>query len=282
MTWTDLGNGRSVYRPASPDDWRIPEDALRPYLNPAVLAELDRAAAYWDGVRRRLLGRSHGVAGVRQSLRDGAWTAECTCGCLWRALDHAGAVAAVTDVCNQTIMTGDEIMGRETDELDAALATAVQLSREAVAAGLVVTQLGAMKCHGGYGNCYVIQIWQADGRLWAEGSHETVASVRRHIHSYARGRSNDDMDADRRRHAASLEAAGWTQWGPNFWTAPVGTPEPGWDDEITGGSDGGTDDRGGVDGGAGGGLRGAGDTAGGGDTGGGGGGDTSAAGADAG
>ena len=239
MTWTDLGDGRSRYRPASPDDWRIGPDALRPYLNQEVLAVLDSLAR-----RRR---RWHGLADVRRSLRDGAWTAVCTCGGIWRALEYATAVAAVNEVCDQPIMTWDEIMGRETDELDAALSTAVQLSREAVAAGLIVTELAALKCHGAYGNCFLIQIWQADGGLWAEGSHETVESVRQHIHSYARGRSNEDMAADQEHSRDALARAGWTEHGPGMWTAPAGTPEPVFYDrlavgdndldEITGGSD---------------------------------------------
>lgn len=54
--WTDLGDGRSVYRPG--DGGKIQPDALRPYLNPEALAAYERSVAYWEGVRRRLNGGS--------------------------------------------------------------------------------------------------------------------------------------------------------------------------------------------------------------------------------
>lgn len=73
-TWTDLGNGRSVYRPAG-SDWKIPPDALRPYLNPAAVAAVERSAAFWDGVWRRL----HGVPTVHACPPPGAAAAPC-CG----------------------------------------------------------------------------------------------------------------------------------------------------------------------------------------------------------
>ncbi|MET0701687.1 MAG: hypothetical protein ABWY93_18710 [Mycobacterium sp.] len=79
-------------------------------------------------------------------------------------------------------------MSRELIELDAALAVAVELSREAAAAGLIVTAMSPHRCQGRYG-CHFIQLWQADGTLWAEASHETTSSVRnQHIGGYRRSR----------------------------------------------------------------------------------------------
>jgi hypothetical protein len=71
--------------------------------------------------------------------------------------------------------------------LQAALVVAFKLSRRAVRAGLVVTQLAPQRCHGGYG-CFTIQLWQSDGGLWAEGSHEAEEQVREHIRRYAAAR----------------------------------------------------------------------------------------------
>jgi hypothetical protein len=68
-------------------------------------------------------------------------------------------------------------------QLDAALVVAFRLSRRAVRAGLVVTQLAPQRCHGGYG-CFIIQLWAGDGTQWAEASHESEASVREHIALY--------------------------------------------------------------------------------------------------
>lgn len=86
------------------------------------------------------------------------------------------------------------------DELDAALRVAFELSRDAVAAGLVVTAMSPQQCHGRYG-CHFIQLWQPNGVMWAEGSHETTASVREHI-ALHRGRVRADSapvsgDSDR-------------------------------------------------------------------------------------
>jgi hypothetical protein len=62
--------------------------------------------------------------------------------------------------------------------------THVDLAREATAAGLIVTQLMPLKCgHGG--EDFLIQLWQSDGTLWAEGSHEIAEDVRTHIRRYA-------------------------------------------------------------------------------------------------
>lgn len=70
-------------------------------------------------------------------------------------------------------------------DLIAALKVAFELSRDAAAAGLVVTALSPHQCQGRYG-CHFIQLWQPDGRLWAEASHETTDEVRGHIAGYAR------------------------------------------------------------------------------------------------
>lgn len=76
-------------------------------------------------------------------------------------------------------------MSSAAEELDEALAVAVQLSRDAVAAGLVVTAISPHRCLGRYG-CHFIQLWQGSGGLWAEASHETTRSVRQHIALYRR------------------------------------------------------------------------------------------------
>lgn len=62
----------------------------------------------------------------------------------------------------------------------------VQLAREAVAAGLTVTELMPLRCHGGVD--YAIQLWAADGSLWAEGTHEDAEQVRWHISNYVNRR----------------------------------------------------------------------------------------------
>ncbi len=68
----------------------------------------------------------------------------------------------------------------------------VGLAREATAAGLVVTQLMPILCRcAGTRVEYVIQLWQADGTLWAEGSHETAGRVREAIRSYAEPAAED-------------------------------------------------------------------------------------------
>lgn len=71
----------------------------------------------------------------------------------------------------------------ESTELDEALKVARRLARKAQKAGLVVTQLAPHRCQGRYG-CHLIQFWGADGRLWAEASHESTQSVRDHIAGY--------------------------------------------------------------------------------------------------
>lgn len=55
----------------------------------------------------------------------------------------------------------------------------VELARAAGDVGLVVTRLMPMGC--GHGPCYAMQLWQPDGELWAEGTHESAESVQRHI-----------------------------------------------------------------------------------------------------
>jgi hypothetical protein len=56
----------------------------------------------------------------------------------------------------------------------------VTLAREAAAAGLTVTHL--MPAPLGRG--FTIQLWQADGTLWAEGRHESAAMIRAYIAHY--------------------------------------------------------------------------------------------------
>lgn len=59
------------------------------------------------------------------------------------------------------------------------------LSQEITAAGLVVTMLLPIP-HGNVrgGSCYRIQVWQPDGRLWAQATHETDEDVRRMIRNW--------------------------------------------------------------------------------------------------
>lgn len=59
--------------------------------------------------------------------------------------------------------------------------TALTLSREAEAAGLVVLQL-TPQCEAH--DCYRISLWSPDGKLWAEGTHEEPDMIRDHISSY--------------------------------------------------------------------------------------------------
>lgn len=58
------------------------------------------------------------------------------------------------------------------------------LIRRAWAAGLVVRQLEPMQCRNSENGCYAIQLWAADGSLWAEGSHEDREKVLWHIANY--------------------------------------------------------------------------------------------------
>ncbi len=59
---------------------------------------------------------------------------------------------------------------------------AFYLAREAAAAGLVVTRIDPHRCGGDYE--YSIALWQPDGALWAEGTHENADMVRDHITGY--------------------------------------------------------------------------------------------------
>jgi hypothetical protein len=67
----------------------------------------------------------------------------------------------------------------------------VALAKEATAAGLIVTQLMPHPC----GHIverpeeYAIQLWGADGSLWAEARHESEDSVRGHIAGYVARRA---------------------------------------------------------------------------------------------
>lgn len=58
------------------------------------------------------------------------------------------------------------------------------LVREAVGAGLKVGYIHPYMCRICQEEEYVIQLWQSDGKLWAEGSGEDAATVRWHIQNY--------------------------------------------------------------------------------------------------
>lgn len=92
-----------------------------------------------------------------------------------RDLEHAGDVEALSK------RDGGADTGHDP------LRIAVELSREAAAAGLVVTRLEPLRCHtDGEEHCFAITLWGADGALWAEGTHETAANIRHmHIAGYA-------------------------------------------------------------------------------------------------
>lgn len=64
-------------------------------------------------------------------------------------------------------------------------AAAFELAREAGAAGLVVTQMSPHRC-GPDGDPpeFLIALYQPNGSLWTEGSHETADAVRDHITGY--------------------------------------------------------------------------------------------------
>lgn len=62
--------------------------------------------------------------------------------------------------------------------------TEIVLSREAAEAGLVVTCLLPITCAHTGNQEYNIQIWQPDGGMWAEGTHETAEEIRGHIASW--------------------------------------------------------------------------------------------------
>lgn len=64
------------------------------------------------------------------------------------------------------------------------------LMEEAVEAGLTVGYIHPYLCRICQEEEYIIQLWQPDGKLWAEGSGEKASDVRWHIQNYVR-RSND-------------------------------------------------------------------------------------------
>ena len=61
---------------------------------------------------------------------------------------------------------------------------AVQLSREATAAGLTVTELVPMPCCGRQE--FSVQLWTADNRVWTEMDHASAGDIREDISSYPR------------------------------------------------------------------------------------------------
>ena len=63
---------------------------------------------------------------------------------------------------------------------------AVALAREAASAGLIVTRLYPHQC--GPDVEYSIALWQPNGELWAEGTHESARMIRdTHIAGWWRG-----------------------------------------------------------------------------------------------
>lgn len=71
----------------------------------------------------------------------------------------------------------------------------VALARKATAVGLVVTQLMPMR---GWQDCYAVQLWRADGTLWAEGTNESADSIGRHIAGYVSEQNDEARDAEGR------------------------------------------------------------------------------------
>ena len=61
--------------------------------------------------------------------------------------------------------------------------TAFELARAAQAVGLVVTRMEPRRCHDG--TEFDIALYQPDGKLWAEGNHESTDMVGDHIAGYA-------------------------------------------------------------------------------------------------
>lgn len=77
-------------------------------------------------------------------------------------------------------------------------ATAFALAREAQEAGLIVVQLAPLRRpphHTGREFEFVVALYQPDGGLWAEGSGETAATVRRHIAGWRRHAAEGDRVA---------------------------------------------------------------------------------------
>lgn len=64
---------------------------------------------------------------------------------------------------------------------------AFELARDAQLAGLVVTMLAPHRCHSGYE--FQVSLYQPDGQLWAEGTHESARTIReQHIAGWLRHR----------------------------------------------------------------------------------------------
>jgi hypothetical protein len=60
---------------------------------------------------------------------------------------------------------------------------AFALAREAQAVGLIVTRMKPRRC--GSDMEYDVTLWCPDGRLWAEGTHETADQIRsQHLAGY--------------------------------------------------------------------------------------------------
>lgn len=85
---------------------------------------------------------------------------------------------------------------------------AFDLSRDAAAAGLVVTRLEPLACGVSHESlCFAITLWMADGRLWAEGTHESANTIRQqHIAGYA---ANVARRHTYRRKAVEVQAIRW-------------------------------------------------------------------------
>lgn len=76
---------------------------------------------------------------------------------------------------------------------------AFELARDAQAAGLVVTCMAPLRCgHGGDAEVeFLVGLYQPDGTLWAEGSHESAEQIReQHIEGWRRQQSLDQGIGD--------------------------------------------------------------------------------------
>lgn len=85
---------------------------------------------------------------------------------------------------------------RERQERDQAQTLARRLSKAANKATLTVTTLQPMRCHGGWGKCFLVQIWTSGGRLWMEGSHESEESIREALRLYRASLHRRERKAD--------------------------------------------------------------------------------------
>lgn len=107
-----------------------------------------------------------------------------------------------------------EQRGKERAERDEALVAARRLARAAGRAGLTVTTLQPMSCHGGWGECFLVQMWASDGRLWMEGSHESADSVRDAVALYKANCKKRERKTDPvRRKALKIKPSGGRRRG---------------------------------------------------------------------